>query len=721
MPTKPIVPYAHPAPAHPRGAEGGRGGGPWTPSTPGPKQVAKDVGRPLGQRWQDIPLWARLGGVIALLIGAIVLFFLFVFQWNWLRGPLAHEVSGRLHRPVVITGDLDAHVWSLSPSLTVHGLVVGNPDWAGKTTMATLPRLSVSIRLPDLLLRGKVVLPQVLASAPDVRLQRQADGRANWTFGDPRNPAPLKLPAIRHFVIDDGHLRVDDRQRKLVFVGTVTSNEQAAGTGRGVFVLDGKGTLNASAFDAHVTGGPLLNVDPDRPYPFNARVTAGATRVTALGTIPHPFDLSRFTAQLKLSGPDLADLYHLTGLALPATPPYSLTGGFARVNKNYAFRKFQGQVGDSDLSGNAAVDTTASRPFLKADLTSRRLVLADLGAVIGAAPRDVRHHTISPAQAAMAAKLTAEHRILPDARLDLNRVRGMDAKVSYRAQSVLAKGLPIRQVVLKVNIDHGLVLVDPLAFSLPQGQIAGTIRIDARGATPAETIDIRLTGARLEQLVSAGAANPPIEGGVLARGRLSGAGDSVRAAAGNANGVVSVVIPHGQIRQSMAELLGINATKGLFLLLAKNNDQTPVRCAVANFRAHDGVLTADRIVLDTGVVLAVGKGEVNLRDETVNLRLEGKPKKFRLVRIAAPITLQGRLEAPKVGVDMSKAAGQLTIATVLGAFVSPLAVILPFVNPGLAHDADCSSLLAEAAHQGAPVTKATVARATAANAAAKGR
>ena len=655
-----------------------------------------------------------------MLIGAIVLFFLFVFQWNWLRGPLAHEVSGRLHRPVAITGDLDAHVWSLSPSLTVHGLVVGNPEWAGKTTMATLPRLSMSIRLPDLL-RGKVVLPQVLATAPDIRLQRQADGRANWTFGDPRNPAPLKLPAIRHFVIDDGHLRVDDRQRKLVFVGTVTSNEQAAGTGRGVFVLDGKGTLNASAFDAHVTGGPLLNVDPDRAYPFNARVSAGATRVTALGTIPHPFDLSRFTAQLKLSGPDLADLYHLTGLALPATPPYSLTGGFARVNRNYAFRKFQGRVGDSDLSGNAAVDTTTSRPFLKADLTSRRLVLADLGAVIGAAPRDVRHHTISPAQAAMAAKLTAEHRILPDARLDLNRVRGMDAKVSYRAQSVLAKGLPIRQVALKVNIDHGLVLVDPLAFSLPQGQIAGTIRIDARGATPAETIDIRLTGARLEQLVSAGAANPPIEGGILARGRLSGAGDSVRAAAGNASGVVSVVIAHGQIRQSMAELLGINATKGLFLLLAKNNDQTPVRCAVANFRAQNGVLTADRIVLDTGVVLAVGKGDVNLRDETVNLRLEGKPKKFRLVRIAAPITLQGRLEAPKVGVDMSKAAGQLTIATVLGAFVSPLAVILPFVNPGLAKDADCSSLLGEAAHQGAPVTKATVARATAANEAAKGR
>jgi uncharacterized protein involved in outer membrane biogenesis len=696
MPTKPIHPYADPARPQPwRGVAG-----------------TAAAGKSVGQRWRETPLWAKLTGGLALLIAALVLFFLYVFQWNWLRGPLAHEMSARLHRPVTITGDLDVHPWSWSPRATVNGLVIGNPAWAGKDPMATLPRLTVSVHLPDLL-RGRTVLPLVEADAPNVRLQRTADGRANWNFSSDKLAQPLKLPAIRHFVIDKGQLRLDDAQRKLNFVGAVSSNEQATGAGRGVFVLDGKGTLNAAPFDAHVTGGPLLNVNPDRPYPFNAQVTAGATRVLAVGTIPHPFDLSRFSSQLKLSGADLSDLYRLTGLALPATPPYALEGGFGRVDSQYAFRRFTGRVGASDLSGDASVDSASGRPFLKADLVSRRLDLADLGAVIGAAPRDVRAHTVSPAQAAMAAKLKAEHRILPDARLDLDRVRGMDARVSYRAQTVQAgKGLPIRQVALKVNLDHGVLIADPLAFSLPQGQIAGSLRIDARKATPTEAMDIRLTGAKLEELVAA-SVNPPISGGVLARARLSGAGDSVRSAAAGADGVVTVVIPHGQIRQAFAELLGINATKGLFLLLSHSNDQTPVRCAVADFRAQNGVLTADRIVLDTGVVLAVGKGQVNLRDETVNLRLEGKSKKFRLVRIMAPITLDGRLEGPKVGVDAGKAAGQLTIAAALGAFVSPLAAILPFVDPGLAKDADCSSLLAEAAHDGAPVTRAQVASAPA--------
>ena len=700
MPTKPTSPFAQPSP---RPATAPSRGGPWVPASARRARV-KD-------HWRATPPWARwtAGGV--LVVGGAVTAFLLLFQWNWLRGPLEDQFAARLHRSVTITGDLEGHVWSWSPSLTVKGLVIGNPAWAGTAPMATLPKVTVSVHLPDLL-KGRVILPLVEADAPDVRLQRQADGRTNWTFSD--HPQPLKLPAIRHFVIQDGHLRMDDRQRRLVFVGTVTSNEQVTGAGRGVFVLDGKGTLNAAAFSAHVTGGPLLNVDPDRPYPFDAQVAAGATRVSAIGTIPHPFDFTRFSSQLKLSGEDLSDLYRLTGLALPVTPPYALNGGFARVNNSYAFQHFNGRVGDSDLGGDASVEIRSGRPLLTASLVSRRLNLADLGAVIGAAPRDVRNHTLSPVQAATAARLAAEHRILPDARLELTRVRGMDAKVSYRAQTVQAKSLPIRQVSLKVDLDHGLLVVDPLAFSLPQGQIAGMIRIDARKATPMESMDIRLTGAKLEQLVSAGAANPAIEGGILARARLSGAGDSVRSAAAGADGVVTVVIPHGQIRQSLAELLGINATKGLFLLLAKSNDQTPVRCAVASFRAHDGILTADRIVLDTGVVLALGKGQVNLKDETLDLRLEGKPKKFRLVRIAAPITLQGRLESPKVGVDLSKAAGQLAIAGSLAAFVSPLALILPFVNPGLAKDADCSSLLTEAAQQGAPVTRAVAAKAAAA-------
>jgi AsmA family protein len=652
--------------------------------------------------WRDLPVGFALGAAAALSILLVVAFFALVFQWNWLRGPAANLIGSTLHRQVTIGGDLHVRPWSWSPGATADDLTIANPRWAGTAPMARVSRLTLSVELPALL-RGRLVLPLVSAGRPDIHLLRDGQGRANWNFSNSNTPASFKLPAIRRLVIDDGRLRIDDLQRKLVFSGTISSDEQATGAGRGVFRLDGQGALNAEPFEAHIVGGALLNVDPDRPYPFQARIRTGATHIAARGSLTHPFDLSRFTAQVRLSGENLGQLYQLTGLALPRTPPYDLTGNLAWVDKRVVLRGLGGRFGDSDLAGALSVDASSGRPVLTADLVSRRLKLADLFAVIGGGPMHAAGHTVSPEQVAVAAKLRAEHRILPDVDLQMGRLRAMDARVTYRAQSVESGRGPVRNLLMKVSLDHGLLRVDPLAATLRSGELTGSIRIDTRGATPSEAVDLKLSGARVEDLIDRGGVNPPLEGEFLARARLSGTGDSVRAAAASSNGALTLVIPHGEIRQSLAEFLGIDVANGAFLLLTKNERQAPVRCAVADFRAQNGVLTAQRIVLDTGVVLATGAGDVNLRDETLDLRLDGKPKKFRLLHIGGPITLKGRLSSPKVGVDLSKAAGQIGLAGLLGAVISPLALVLPFVDPGLAHNADCSSLLTEASRSGAPL------------------
>ena len=98
-------------------------------------------------------------------------------------------------------------------------------------------------------------------------------------------------------------------------------------------------------------------------------------------------------------------------------------------------------------------------------------------------------------------------------------------------------------------------------------------------------------------------------------------------------------------------------------------------------------------MLDTEPVLANGGGQISLRDETMSLRLKGKPKEFRLVRLILPVTVQGSLTAPKFGVEADKAVGQLGFAAALGAAVAPLAAILPFVDTGLAKDANCAALM----------------------------
>ncbi len=648
------------------------------------------------------PLKHLGAGILGLLILAIIIF-LILFRWNWLRGPLAHVISGRLNRPVQITGNLEVHPWSWTPSATVHGLVIGNAPWAPREPLATLPRVTVKIRIPALL-QGKVILPLVEADTPDVRLLRDAEGRENWNFHPGEKPKPLKLPAINNFVIKDGALRFIDARNHIDFTGTIASNERVDGYSQGVFVMDGKGSLNGSRFLAHVTGGALVNVDPAHPYRFDARAEAGETKVRLVGTIAHPFNFGQLSGILSATGPDLADIYYLSGVTLPNSPPFSLRAGFGRDQSIYALRHLTGRLGESDIAGQLTIDDSTGRIFLKGDLSSRRLRFADLTAAFGGAPRKGASTTLSPQQKIVSAKLSAEHRIFPDTHLDVSRVRAMDADVKYRAATVEAGKLPVRAVSTDVKLNKGVLDLSPLDLSLPQGHVTGTVHLDARGRVPQEAVDMRLTNARLETFSQPKTGGPPpLEGSLFGRAKLTSHGDSIRSAAAGSNGAMSMVVTQGEIRQALAELMGIDATKGLFLLLSKNQGETPIRCGVIDFRAHDGVLTTDRLILDTGVVLVTGSGDIDLRNENLNFVLNGKPKKFRLVRINAPITIKGGLTSPKVGVDIVKAAPQAILGVAIGVLAAPVAAILPFVAPGLAKNADCSGLLDQASAGPAPV------------------
>ncbi|MGC1302240.1 MAG: AsmA family protein [Caulobacteraceae bacterium] len=646
-----------------------------------------------------------IAGGIALLLVALAIF-LALFNWDWFRPPLARMMSARLHRPVRIDGHLRVHLFSWTPSATLGGLKIGEPAWAPGQDLADIDNITVKAELTPLFV-GRVVLPRVQIDRPTVSMFQDQNGRANWDFSNGKAPGkPLKLPPIRNFIINDGRVSVVSLQQRLRFTGTIYAHERAgagAASGQEGFSLLGQGSLNGETFQMNATGGPLLNVRTETPYPFDAQVRAGDTRITAKGQVSHPFDLGHINALLSMSGHNLADLYYLTGLTLPNTPAYSISARIDRSDMIYQVTGIAGRVGRSDLEGRLKVDTSDhGRPNLSADLSSRLLDFRDAGALFGATGANAPQ---APRLTATPQAATTARRLLPDAPLDVQRIRGMDADVNYRATAVrAAPNLPLRKVSLGVQLDHGLLTLDPIDLAFPQGRLSGTARIDARTAVQKETVDLRVSDVRLQDFLSKGAGPPPIEGVLDARARVNGFGDSVHKAAASSNGEVTLVIPSGVMRQTFAELMGIDATKGLFMLLSKDTHQTDLRCAIADFRVHDGVMQAQQIVLDTGVVLVNGSGAIDLNDETVKLAFHGQAKKFRLVKINAPILIGGHLSSPTFGVSPAGALAQGGVATALAAVVNPALLILPFVNLNLAHDANCSALVAAAQTQGAPIT-----------------
>ncbi|WP_255373689.1 AsmA family protein [Phenylobacterium sp. CCH9-H3] len=642
------------------------------------------------------------GGILAVVAVAIAILIL-IWDWNWFRGPLERIASARMHREVTIAGDLNVNLWSWRPSATVDGISIANPAWAGQGKMGTIDRLRVRVRLVPLLW-GKADIRVLAVERPNFSLLADARGRKNWDFSDGRVKAPMNLPPIQRFIIRDGQLKYLDAQRDVRFQGTINARERLGADNRG-FELTGRGTINGAPFRAEVVGGPLLNIERDKPYPFDIDLRAGQTYVTARGAVPKPFDMGRFHMNATARGPDMAQLFPLTGVALPNTPPYSLRGRLSRDGLLWKIDNLGGRVGDSDLSGDVSVDTGRDRPFLKADLSSQSLDWDDLGALFGAAPKVGPGETVSPEQAAIARTMKAQQRLLPDAPLDVSRIRAMDADVSYRAASIRDAPVKLNAGSVRVRLEDGLLRAQPLKLDLPRGQVSGHVNLDARKATPVTDLDLRLTNSRIETLIPVQFQGAPaLTGSLVGRARLTGEGNSVHKAFASADGEVMVVAPGGEIRKAFAELMGVNVVKGLGLL--NKRDTTPIRCGVAHFETRDGVMRANNIVFDTGPVLVTGKGSVNLATERMDLRLRGQDKKFRLVRVLLPVTAKGPLMAPKLGVEPGAALAQGGAAATLGSLLSPLAAILPFIDPGLAKDANCAALLGEAQADGAPVKSA---------------
>jgi uncharacterized protein involved in outer membrane biogenesis len=645
------------------------------------------------------PFWIGVAIFVALLVA-----FIAIFDWNWLRGPLARYYSHKTGRDVHIS-HLDVHPWSFQPRVTIDDLTISNPDWAPKGDTASIPKLSVTMKLLPLFI-GRLILPRVVVDQPEFALLRDDKGRATWEFGAnaKEDVQPLKLPPIRNFLIRDGHVTIEDKTRDLHFTGTISSEENAT-EGRTAFELIGDGTLNRNPFSMNVIGGPLINIDRSKPYEFDMKVRAGATRVAAKGAIDHPFDLGGLTADVTFRGANLADLYYLTGIVLPHTPPYRFSAKFTRNDAIYTLTGINGTVGNSDLQGDLKIDVTSGRPYLKGDLASRSVNFVDLGALFGGGPTGTKLQQAAAKAGIAPAEAQAETRqtqyFLPHVPLEVDRVRQMDADVTYHADKVVSETFPLRRLDLTLKLDHGVLTLDPVAMALSQGEVSGSVGIDARKDVPAVDVDLRFRDINLQQFVPATNGQSPIEGVLEARAKLHGTGKSVHKAAGTANGTLTAVVPKGAVRKQFVELLGIDVDQALFL--SGSDDQTNVRCAVADFSAKDGTLSARHIVFDTESVNVNGNGTINLGDETLNMTVQGAPKSIRLVRVRAPITITGSLSNPSVGIKPAGAIAQAGAAVGLSVLLTPLAAILPFVDPGLAKDANCAGLVSEAKAKGAPV------------------
>ncbi|MGJ0486425.1 MAG: AsmA family protein [Methylomicrobium sp.] len=616
-------------------------------------------------------------GIFFLVVGVTIALVLAFFDWNWLRGPISSHISSKLERRFEI-GDLDVDM-AWTPRITVNKIELANADWGSKDKMLTLDRLEFSIRLRDLL-KGNVVLPEIKLSKPRVLLEKNAKGKGNWEFTSPDKDETdrTEFPKIDRLTVEDS---------KLVYLDSTTDTEldmsaEAAGAAKEQGVkLQGRGRFQGERFTLKMEGGSLLELwEKSKRYPVDLKMAAGATKIAVKGTFADPVQLQEPRLTLDLQGDSLAKLTPFIGVPLAETPPYKFSGLVTRSGERWIINNLKGKLGSSDIAGDVEYSAPEDRPFLKADIKSRRLDFKDLVGFIGADPTPEGKE--SP-------------RIFPDKPYNPKAMRSADSDVNFYSDNIITPNLPIDEFKTHLRMDHGKLALDPLKFRIAIGQIDGAIRLDARKDLIATKADLKIRKVPLKRLFAKTRFEQESGGMFFGQILLDTTGNSLADMLGRGNGDITLLMDQGQISNLLIELAGLDVAESLGFLLTKDKS-TRVRCIIGNFKVNQGIMKTAPFVIDTDDTNITIEGQIDLGKEIPDLRMNAHPKDFSVLSARVPVNIKGSLKSPDIAPDATQLAAKGAASAVLGALLTPAAAIIPWIDWGLGKDSACHMMIDKA-------------------------
>ncbi|WP_271460914.1 AsmA family protein [Pantoea leporis] len=672
---------------------------------------------------------------IFLLLVVVIVVLIATFDWNRLKPTINQKVSAELNRPFAIRGDLGVawvrnreepgwRSWVPWPQVHADDVMLGNPPSIPDVTMVHLQRVEATIA-PLALLHQQIYLPWIKMQKPDARLVQTADKKNNWTFdlassqNSDANAAPSAWSfRLDNILFDQGQVRYRDAVNKADVTVTINplgkpvpyaqvagGDDQQKGAGDFVFGWQANGTYNNQKLDGDGKIGGMLSLrSKTTPFPLQVDVRNGTTRVRIDGTLQDPLNLGGLDVRLRFAGDTLANLYGLTGVLLPDTPPYETDGHLiARFNEAkgplFRYEKFNGHIGDSDIHGSLTYRQGKPRPTLTGELTSNQLRMEDLGPLIGVNSGKGSEKTQqAKAQRGEASSQPAD-RVLPHDKFDTKSWDVMDADVKFSGKRIEhSSKLPLSDLYTHLQLKNGDLLLDPLRFGMASGSINSTIHLEGDRSPMRGRADLHARKLRLRQLFPDVTAMQNSLGQLNGDASLSGTGNSVADLLGTSNGELKLLMNDGLISRSLMEIAGLNVGNYVVGKLF-GDDEVKINCAATDMNIRQGLATPKLFLLDTENAVINVTGNVNFANERMDLSINPESKGIRIITLRSPLYVRGTFKNPDAGVKAGPLIARGAAAVALGAVVAPAAALIALISPSDTDDNQCSNVLQQMKNQ----------------------
>jgi hypothetical protein len=663
---------------------------------------------------------------LVLLIVVIVIV-IATFDWNRLKPTINQKVSAELNRPFAIRGDLGVvwerqstetgwRSWVPWPHVHADDIILGNPSDIPEITMVHLPRVEATLA-PLALLTKTVYLPWIKLVRPDARIIRLSEKTNNWTFtlasanGEQKNAQPSAWSfELDNILFDRGRIKVDDKVThadieifvdplgKALAFSEVTGDKGKSGgpkPGEYVFGLKADGRYNGQPLTGTgKIGGMLALKSEGTPFPVQADIHSGNTRVAFDGTVNNPMKMGGVDLRLKFSGDSLGQLYDLTGIVLPDTPPFETDGHLvAKIDTEkgsvFDYRDFNGRIGDSDIHGTLKYSMIKPRPKLEGDMESKQLRLADLGPLIGVdSGKGTKTKEVqkNPQPAG---------KVLPYERFDTDKWAVMDADVRFKGGRIQhGSTLPLNNLSTHVILEHGDLRLEPLKFGMANGTINANIHLAGNKKPMQGEADIQARRLRLKELMPNVELMQKTLGELNGDAKLRGTGNSVAALLGSSDGNLKLLMNDGVVSRNLMEILGLNV--GNFIIgQIFGDDEVRVNCAAANVDINHGVARPQILAFDTENALINVTGTASFASEQLDLTIDPESKGIRIITLRSPLYVRGTFKNPDYGVKAGPLIVRGAVAAALATLVTPAAALLALVSPSEGDANQCHVILSQ--------------------------
>ncbi|WP_338522132.1 AsmA family protein [Erwinia aphidicola] len=674
---------------------------------------------------------SRTGKIISWIAGILLLLVVVIatFDWNRLKPTINQKVSAEINRPFAIRGDLGVawernrsepgwRSWVPWPHIHAQDIMLGNPPEIPDVTMVHLQRVDATIS-PLALLGKQVYLPWIKLQQPVAKLVQTADKKNNWTFNlagsdqkqDDAAPSAWSF-RLDNIAFDQGQIgyrdainkadvqvTVDPLGKPVPYAQLAGGDDKQQGAADFVFGWHASGTYNNEKLNGDGKIGGMLSLrSQTTPFPIQADLRNGTTRVRVAGTIQDPMNLGGVDIRLRFSGDTLANLYGLTGILLPDTPPYETDGHLtARFQQKggpvFRYQNFNGHIGDSDIHGSLTYTQGKPRPKLAGALESRQLRMADLGPLIGVKSGKGSEKTEQAKAKRGEATSQPADRVLPHDKFDTKSWDVMDADVKFSGKRIEhSSSLPISDLSTHLTLKNGDLLLDPLRFGMAGGNLNATLHLEGDKSPMRGRIDLHARNLKLRQLFPDVEAMQSALGQMNGDATLSGRGNSVADLLATSNGELKLLMNDGLISRSLMEIVGLNVGNYVVGKLF-GDDEVKINCAAANLQVNNGLASSRLFIFDTENAIINITGTTNFANERLDLSINPDSKGIRIITLRSPLYVRGTFKNPDAGVKAGPLIARGAAAVALGAVVAPAAALLALISPSDNDDNQCTRVL----------------------------